>query len=418
MTLENLREKAKFAFLAGVKAADPALALERAIEKQPFPVLKDGKYIIVAVGKAACKMAQSALNALPEGAKASAIAVTNYENVTEIKGCRVFGAAHPVPDANGLEAASEVIALLESATKDDLVLALISGGSSALLPAPVDGLNLRDKSNVNEVLLTSGFDIYQMNLVRQSVSNLKGGGMLRYAAPAKVQSYILSDVLGDDLRVVGSGPSIGPIGTVADARRLLIETGNFTKMPEPVRNYLEHTFTTPTPVHADHATLVGSNTQSLAAMAVAAGATRIEEPLIGDVHAAANRILDDVKNHIGKGPFALAYGGETTVELVGNGQGGRNQELALLVAQKAHKAQLGGTWCFLSGGTDGRDGPTDAAGGLVDGETLDRIAEQGGVVVDFLDNNDSYAALKMSGDLLMTGGTGTNVADLQLFMMA
>jgi hydroxypyruvate reductase len=418
MILEDLKEKAKSAFLAGVKAADPELALQRAFEEQPLPVLTNGTYVIIAVGKAACKMAQSALNALPEGAKSRAIAVTNYENVTDIEGCRVFGAAHPVPDAKGLEAADEVIALLKQATKDDLVLALVSGGSSALLPSPVDGLNLRDKSNVNEVLLTSGFDIYQMNLVRQSLSKLKGGGFLRYAAPAKVQSYILSDVLGDDLRVVGSGPSIGPIGTVADARRLLIETGNFTKMPEPVRSYLENTFSTPTPVHADHATLIGSNTQSLAAMAANAGATVMEAPLVGDVNAAAQRVLNDVRDRLGKGPFALAYGGETTVELTGNGQGGRNQELALLVAHKARQAQLNGTWCFLSGGTDGRDGPTDAAGGIVDGETLERIQARGGLAVDFLDNNDSYTALKMSGDLLMTGATGTNVADLQLFLMA
>jgi hydroxypyruvate reductase len=417
MTQQEIRNKAFDAFRVGVAAADPATTLEKVFEKEPLPPLDKGKYIIVAVGKAACKMAQSALDALPVGAVVDAIAVTNYENVTKIEGCRVLGSAHPVPDNNGLEAANEVIDLLEQATEDDVVLALVSGGSSALLPAPVAGVTLRNKSDVNEVLLNSGFDIYQMNLVRQSLSRLKGGGMLRYAEPATVRSYILSDVLGDDLRVVGSGPSIGPIGTVADARRLLIETGNFTKMPENVRDYLEHTFSKPVPVEVGNATLICSNTQSSVAMAKAAGAILMDEPLIGDVKDASQRVIDDVHAHMGKGPFILAYGGETTVQLKGTGRGGRNQELALLVADKARDAGLDGIWCFLSGGTDGRDGPTDAAGGIVDGGSFSRIATAGAEVSDLLRNNDSYAALKLSGDLLMTGATGTNVADLQLFIM-
>lgn len=417
MTLKALRTKAKSAFLAGVKAADPVGTLGQAFEKQPLSELKMGKYIIIAVGKAACKMAQSAIDALPVGANFSAIAVTNYENVMDIDRCRVFGAAHPVPDANGQVAANEVISLLKNATQDDVVLALISGGSSALLPSPVQGVSLDDKAKVNEVLLHSGFDITNMNLVRQALSNLKGGGFLRYAKPATVRSYILSDVLGDDLRVVGSGPSIGPIGTIADARNLLVETGNFDKMPEGVRTYLETADERPVEP-TQMATLICSNSQSLAAMAESAGAIVMQEPLIGDVNDAATRILADVEMHQGKGSFALAYGGETTVELTGKGRGGRNQELALLVAEKATRAGLTGTWVFLSGGTDGRDGPTDAAGGLVDGATLERIAAKGGIIADLLTNNDSYAALKLSGDLLMTGATGTNVADLQLFLMA
>ena len=271
MTLNALRTKAKSAFLAGVNAADPAIALQHALEMQPLTALKDGKYIIIAVGKAACKMAQSAINALPVEADFSAIAVTNYENVVDIDGCRVFGAAHPVPDANGKTAANEVITLLESATKNDVVLALISGGSSALLPSPVPGVSLDDKAKVNEVLLTGGFDITQMNLVRQSLSNLKGGGFLRYAKPATVRSYILSDVLGDDLRVVGSGPSIGQIGTIADAQNLLIKSECFDKMPDGVRTYLETADERPAEP-AQLATLICSNSQSLAAMADSAGA--------------------------------------------------------------------------------------------------------------------------------------------------
>jgi len=414
---ETLRHNARQAFLVGVKAADPAESLLNALKNYPLLPLDGGKYLIISIGKAACKMAQAALAALPEGADFNAIAVTNYENVTDIEGLRVLGAGHPLPDAQGLAAAKEVMSLLQTAGQHDVVLALVSGGSSALLPAPVPGISLADKSAVNQVLLSAGLDITNMNLVRQSLSRLKGGGLLRLARPARVRSYILSDVLGDDLRVVGSGPSIGAIGTIAQARDLLVETGNFDKMPPSVQTYLQTAKNRPVEQAVD-ATLIGSNGQSLAAMAEAAKATLMSEPLVGDVRAAAKRIIADVKARMENTPFTMAYGGETTVELTGGGAGGRNQELALWVAKYADEAGVsGGPWCFLSGGTDGRDGPTDAAGGLVDAQTLQRISWAGGDIDRLLKNNDSYAALKLSGDLLMTGATGTNVADLQLFVM-
>ncbi len=414
--MQDLKNNAKRAFLAGVEAADPAKALVKELQKRPLLPLDDGKYLLISFGKAACKMAQAALDALPEGADFTALAVTNYENVIEIEKLRVLGAAHPVPDAQGLAAADEVMALLAPAKKNDVVLALVSGGSSALLPAPAPGISLADKSEVNQVLLTSGLDITNINLVRQSLSRLKGGGLLRLAKPATVRSYILSDVLGDDLRVVGSGPSIGPIGTITQARDLLIKTGNFDKMPQSVQSYLQ-TAKNHTAEQAVDASLIGSNAQSLAAMAKVVNATLMPDPLVGDVMQAAKRIIADIKTHAKGGPFALAYGGETTVELTGNGKGGRNQELALWLAKYAGEAGLSGPWCFLSGGTDGRDGPTDAAGGLVDTQTLQRLSDAGGHLGRLLKNNDSYAALKLSGDLLMTGATGTNVADLQLFVM-
>lgn len=418
MTLETIRNTAQKAFMAGVASADPNLALDRALKKEPLQSLNGGKYIIISIGKAACKMAECALSHLPEGADFSAIAVTNYENVCTLEGCRVLGAAHPVPDDNGLKASKEVIAMLSGAKQGDVVLALVSGGSSALLPAPVDGITLHDKSEVNEVLLSAGLDIYEMNLIRQSLSKLKGGGLLGFADPAEVRSYILSDVLGDDLKVVGSGPSIGPIGTVADARRLMIEAGIFTKMPASVRTFLENENTAKSVYNAKHAVLIGGNTQSVIAMAQSLDAEVIAEPLEGDVQTAADVVLAEINKRNNRTPFAIAFGGETTVRITGSGKGGRNQELALRVADVATKAGLKGNWCFLSGGTDGRDGPTDAAGGLVDPNTIDRIQNKGGVVADFLQDNDSYNALLLSDDLLMTGATGTNVADLQLFIMA
>ena len=414
--LNALRETAIKAFKVGVAAADPALALHAALQKNPLPnVAKDGRYIIVAVGKAACKMAECAIKYLPNTADYTALAVTNFENVEPIDGCKVMGASHPEPCEKGLQAGREVISLLTSATEIDIVVMLVSGGASALLPAPVSGIGLYHKMQVNALLLSSGLDIYETNLVRQSLSRLKGGGALKLAQPADVHSYILSDVLGDDLRVVGSGPSICPIGTPADARRLLIEKGIYTKLPNLVRTHLEDA---PSKIECDfpqNAHLIASNQTSLREMARDVDATIIAAPLIGDVQTAAEEVIKTIQNQKGSKPFVLAFGGETTVTLTGKGKGGRNQELALRVALAAQNAGFDFPWCFLSGGTDGRDGPTDAAGALVDNNTLTRLKDAHVDLDACLQENDSYAALKAANDLLITGSTGTNVADLQLF---
>lgn len=404
--LDEARDLAKAAFLKGVEAADPALALERALEADPLD--GDGPVTVVAVGKAARSMAKAAIDRLGDRAR-SVLVVTNYENEATLPGADVIGASHPVPDENGLRAGQRVIDLLSSAGPGDQVLALISGGASALLPAPVDGLTLADKQATNEVLLASGLEITEMNLVRQALSKLKGGGMLRYAAPASMRSFILSDVLGDDLRAIGSGPSVGALGTISDARALLTERGVFEGLPEAVQMALRRPNEPEAP--QAFATLIGSNSMSLAAMATAAQAPISAPDLIGDVRDAAERIVEEAQT-----APRLAFGGETTVTLTGSGRGGRNQELALHVARVAAEKGLAGPWVFLSGGTDGRDGPTDAAGAVVDHGTLGRIANAGLSIDEILSDNNSFPALQASGDLLMTGGTGTNVADLQLFI--
>jgi hydroxypyruvate reductase len=414
----ELRKNASAAFAAGVAAADPALALQSAISRDPIPApLMDGSYFIISIGKAACKMAECAMKELPENADFTAIAVTNFENVANLDGCEVIGASHPVPCQQGFNASQKIIALLDSATEKDVVVMLVSGGSSALLPAPVEGITLSDKIAVNEALLASGFDIYETNLVRQSLSRLKGGGILKFAAPATVRSYILSDVLGDDLRVVGSGPSVGPLGTISQARTLLKARNVFTKLPETVQKYLETAQDdTPSPSTA-HTNLIAGNANSVTAMAEQIGAQQFHDPLEGDVQEAAQEIINIVIQSLGAAPIALAFGGETTVKIAGKGKGGRNQELALRVACEMQRLNIERPWCFLSGGTDGRDGPTDAAGGLVDSTTLDRLSAKGKDVRDYLSINDSYHALELVDDLLMTGATGTNVADLQLLVI-
>lgn len=414
----TLRAVARRLFDAAVRAADPALALARRLESDPFPAPDPGgKWVVIAAGKAAVPMLRAALPLLPG---AEAIAVTNIENKTEIPGATVYGAGHPVPDAAGERAARAVMTALAGAGPRDRVIALISGGASALLPAPAEGLDLADKIAVSRLLLSHGLGITEMNLVRQNLSRLKGGGFVRLAAPAPVSAYILSDVIGDDLRVIASGPTVGPIGGPAEARAVLQAAGVWPALPPAARAVLEREqpATPPPPPARNH--LIGSNRQSLEAMQAAVPPgwqTRIvDDALTGDVGAAAERILSSARQAQTGQPQCLIFGGETTVTLRGKGLGGRNQELALRVALGAQG--LGREWVFLSGGTDGRDGPTDAAGGIVDPGSLGRMAATGVDAGALLADNDSNRALAASGDLLITGATGTNVADVQVMLLA
>lgn len=418
----SARALAEDLFRAGIAAADPAAAVARALSGGAAPVPgPGGRLAVVAVGKAAVGMARAAMAACRPD---TVLVVTNHENATpenraRVAGAQVFAAGHPVPDAGGARAAQAVIALLATLGPEDRLLALISGGGSALLPAPVQGVSLQDKAQVNRLLLASGADITQMNLVRQQLSVLKGGGMARLAAPAPVTALILSDVVGDDLRVIASGPTVAPIGTRAEARALLQGRGLWDRLPAPVRAHLQQDAPAPDVPRADNR-LIGSNALSVAAMAAAAGAAAggaglhmAQAPLVGDVAEAAARI---VAQTAAQGPGIWLAGGETTVELTGTGLGGRNQELALRVALLAEAAGWPDGWVFLSGGTDGRDGPTEAAGGLVDAGTCARIRAAGLSPRALLADNDSNAALAAAGDLLITGPTGTNVADLQILI--
>jgi len=403
---EMARAEARRLFDLGVDAADPGRAVTRALNAAP---LSHPAPLLLSVGKAAIAMAESALDHVTPS---ETIVVTNPENARDVPDARVFASAHPVPDAIGAEAGAHVIDRLSRLGEGDAVLALISGGGSALLPAPVGGVSLEDKAAVNAALLASGADITDMNLVRQQLSRLKGGGMVRVAAPARVRALILSDVVGDDLRVIASGPTVSPIGTQAEARAILKERNIWDSMPASVRAALSGSAPAPLSASAEN-TLVGSNGQSRAAMLSGAPDARLwEADLEGDVQDAARAIADWAD-----GPGTWLMGGETTVQIKGTGRGGRNQELAVLLAHEA-QARGWGPWVYLQGGTDGRDGPTDAAGGIVDAGSLDRMVKAGCDVDAMLANNDSYALLKASGDLLMTGGTGTNVADLGVLIRA
>lgn len=414
ITVKDMRILARSLFDRAVERADPARALRAEFEAHPLPPVPGRSYVI-AIGKAAPAMLRETLAHLT--GPVDALAVANYENHCEIPGTTVLASGHPVPDENGAKAARQIAALLSQTRPEDRVIALISGGGSALVPAPAAGISLADKTRVNELLLASGLEINAMNLVRQQLSTLKGGGLLRHAAPAPVTAYILSDVIGDDLRAIASGPTVAPLGDRAGARALLEQAAIWSDCPASVRRHLqENDDMGVAALPKAQNQLIGSNRFSLEAMRQAAEAAGwrariVTDALTGDVGDAARRICAALRDSTG--PEALIFGGETTVTLRGTGRGGRNQELALRVAQTLTGQ---GEWTFLSGGTDGRDGPTDAAGGLVDPGTLDRIKAAGGDAEALLRNNDSYAALDLAGDLLMSGATGTNVADVQALL--
>ena len=443
---QALRSSAFRIFQAGVAAADPYNAVHRflkAEQNQLQIVMDDGgksrtgnwpKIHLIAFGKAACPMLKAALEIIPPGLLGKTIAVTNYENVTSIEGVNVIGAAHPLPDESGYQAAKLCAEIAQNAKAGELVLVLVSGGGSALIPYPVGSVTLQEKILTTDLLLASGATINEINCVRKHLSQLKGGGLARLVAPAGCHALILSDVIGDDLSAIASGPTVPDASTFSDAIEVMRQKGILDKVPDSVRDYLEkgrQGIASETPKPADPIfttcshTLIGSNRISVNSIMKAAieqgfEATLYSDNLCGEAKDEAEKLVQFAKNRVkeaGKQPVALLAGGETTVTIKGNGRGGRNQEMALAFAISAQKQGLPGNWVFLSGGTDGRDGPTDAAGGLVDSGTIQRILDTGLNPVTLLANNDSYSALKASHDLLMTGATGTNVADLQVLLL-
>jgi len=415
----TLRVLARAAFDAALTAADPAQAVHHALTAQPCDASQP--LLILSFGKAAVPMARAALATLSHPPK-RCIIVTNPENAAPVTGAELHIAGHPVPDAAGLAAAQVVLAAAHECGAQDQVLVLISGGASAMLPCPIAGVSLTDKIALSQLMLAADLDIYAMNLVRQSLSQLKGGGLGRAIYPAKLRSLILSDVPGDDLRVVASGPTMLPIGTVSAAAAVLKSAKLWPDLPASIQRALSRPASKPQPLAPAITQLIGSNSVSVAAARAAIPATFspiiAPYPLVGPVGDAAKILAALATTTPSDSPVALVTGGETTVHVTGTGTGGRNQDLALRMAIAFEANPPGRDWVFLSGGTDGRDGPTTAAGGFATPTTLAKIRAAGADPAALLANNDSFAALGLADDLLITGATGTNVADIQILLMA
>ena len=402
--MNTLREDAKYIYTRAIEAVLPDEAVRRALAGQNFP----GRVILVAAGKAAWRMASAAKAALGERIE-TGIVITKYGHVQgPVPGILCREAGHPVPDENSFSATREALSLTENLTADDTVLFLLSGGGSALFESPlVPDAELQD---ITAQLLACGADIVEINTIRKRLSAVKGGRFAQHCAPAHVFAVILSDIVGDPVDMIASGPVSPDSSTCADA--LAVAEKYALRLSDRAQELL----TCETPKTADNVTVrITGSVRELCAAVAAACCERGYAPEIltdceqGVAREVGARLGALARENASCGtPRAFILGGETVVRLTGNGKGGRNQELALAAA--AEIAKLPNAVVF-SVGSDGTDGPTDAAGGLVDGGTVERLAAAGKTVADVLTDNDAYHALRATGDLIITGPTGTNVND-------
>ena len=372
-----------------------------------------GKTLLVAAGKAAWQMAKAAVDTL--GQVDGGVVITKYGHVMgEIPGVVCYEAGHPVPDANSFAAAKKALELVKNRSAEDTVIFLLSGGGSALFELPlISGEELQD---ITRQLLASGADIVEMNTIRKRLSAVKGGRFALACAPARVLSIVLSDILGDPLDMIASGPTYPDSSTCEQARALAAKY-DLKLSPDAEKLLNEET---PKELHNVETHINGSVRELCAAAAAAAQKLGYDPIILTDqlcceAREAGSFLASILKSHAqSEKSLAFIAGGETVVHLNGHGLGGRNQELALAAAPGI--ADIPGAAVF-SVGSDGTDGPTDAAGGYVDGETCAALAERGISVFDMLRDNDAYHALQAVSGLIVTGPTGTNVNDVAVALL-
>jgi glycerate 2-kinase len=347
----------------------------------------------------------------------------------DLPGIDVVAGGHPVPTQASEAAGRRALALARSTAADERLLVLLSGGASALMAVPVAPITLDDKQQTTERLLRAGADIHALNTVRKHISAVKGGH-LAAAAPAACLTLAISDVVGDDMSVIGSGPTVGDESTFRDAYDVLQRFGGLHAYPERLVAHLAAGLAgdrvdTPTAERlrlqhpGSEAIVIGGRMTAMAGAAEEARrrgfhAITIDAPVVGEARVAAASYARDVVLRA-PGPLCIISSGETTVRVTGAGKGGRNQELALALVELARTP---GTWAIASVGTDGVDGPTDAAGAVVDATTASRAARARLAPLEFLNDNNAYVFFSALGDLIHTGPTGTNVGDVQIFLLA
>jgi glycerate 2-kinase len=438
---ESLRQQAREIFDAALRAVDPEEAIlghmkltdgVLTVGEGTFPLKDYNRIFVVGAGKADAPMAKAVERLLGHHVSDGIIVVKDGHGLP-LKGIRIHEASHPVPDERGVSGTEEVLSLVRNADEHDLVICLISGGGSALLAAPAEGISLKDKQEVTQQLLGCGATIHEMNTVRKHLSRVKGGGLARLAHPATVVSLILSDVIGDDLDVIASGPTVPDSSTFQQAMQILHRYDIWDRIPVSVQKHVEKGVKgeieeTPKPgdtsFQSDSRELVGTNLQALTAARkeaerqgyhtiILSGMIEGETSEVAKVHTAIAKEAVRSGNPQAP-PLCVLSGGETTVTIKGKGRGGRNQEFALAAALEIEGE---GHMVVLSGGTDGTDGPTDAAGAIADGETLVRARGKGLDPQDYLSRNDSYTFFEALDDLLITGPTRTNVMDVRIMLI-
>ena len=406
----NLRKDADGIIEESLAAILPDAAVEKALKGHTFA---NGRIVLVAVGKAAWQMARAAADVLGERID-TGLVITKYDHVMgEIPHVRCMEAGHPVPDENSFVATREALALTENLTAEDTVLFLLSGGGSALFEQPL--IPAAELTDLTEQLLASGADIVAMNTLRKRMSAVKGGRFAEHCAPAAVFSIVLSDILGDPLDMIASGPAHPDASTAEDAHRV-VEKYHLSLSAEAAA-LLDSPLPTALP---NVTTQITGSVRELCTAAARAAEQRGYTPVLltdqlnSEAREAGRFLAAIARTHAGDGSFAYIAGGETVVQLKGKGRGGRNQELALAAAEGI--AGLDNVAVF-SVGSDGTDGPTDAAGGYVDGGTQAALAREGRSAAAALAENDAYPTLNAVGGLIMTGPTGTNVNDVAVLLV-
>ncbi len=441
--LKTLRIHARMIFDRAVAAVDPGVAITRHARAENHHLVIGQERVdldtlrrlyIIGAGKAGAAMARAMEKVLPIPVT-DGVVVVKYGHGLPLGRVRLIEAGHPVPDENSLAGSREILAVAGAAGEDDLVLCLLSGGGSSLLAAPVDGITLADKQAVTRLLLGCGATIREVNTVRKHLSRIKGGGLSKAVHPARMVTLALSDVVGDDPATIASGPTVPDTGTFTDCIDVIDRYDLRNVLPQNVLEVFAAGRVgalpeTPKPLDPcffnQHLDIVGNN--SLALQAAAAAATELGyRPLIlssgiqGEardaalVHAAIARESLVSGNPIPP-PACILSGGETAVTLRGNGKGGRSQEFALAAAIAL--SGMDGNLVLFSAGTDGTDGPTDAAGAVADPETVHRATALGLSATQHLADNNAYPLFQRLDDLVITGPTRTNVMDIVIMLIA
>lgn len=446
-SLDEMRRIAKSIFLKALSAVDPSMILKDRIriEKDYLRIKMDenlektfnlntfNKIFVVGTGKASNSMAL-AIEEIFGNRITKGLITTKYGHLLPLKKTEIIEAGHPIPDQNGYEGAKKIQNLLKESGPNDLVIFLLSGGGSALLPFPAEGIGLKEKQEVTQLLLDCGADIKEINTIRKHISQMKGGWLAKWAYPSTVIGFILSDVVGDQLDIIGSGPTVPDPSTFGEAWEILKKYDLLNEISPSIQKYLQlgkegKKEETPKPIEVVfekiYNSLIGSNILALRAAEKEASSLGfntliLSSSIVGETREAARFHSAIAKEVISSGnpipkPACILSGGETTVTIKGNGLGGRNQEFVLAGAIEIVGIEK---VVLLSGGTDGTDGPTDATGAVADHTTVHRAKSMGLDPKAHLENNDAYPYFQKLGDLLITGPTHTNVMDVRILLVA